>query len=619
MGTGLSVRGVLILLSQVWLIILAQPASAAFNTTADFVFLQSMAENVRIRDICCGKTEQWRKPQKPGTIALSTGPDPLWLKFLPFTQKGVIAISNIPDLVELYRIDAGGNPVLVDRAGDTIPASQRRILATITGLRVGDRELGKTLILKIVQYNRETMQLHFVDKATFLARSSRDDFIRMMLFGAIGMMILFNIAVSLIAREIAFFFNAASVASLLALSIYLSGFGAAWLWPEAPWIANRIMALSIASATLFGGLFVVVFVRPLGDMIMNKRGWLLFLALFLVMVTAGFTLDYWQFVLVLYFLALTSQACLIAGTVYLAIQGNIRARIIIVPLFFVMVPGLVSFSISRITGWQTSPIQHLLLETTLCAEALAFSLALSWRLRLAEQERAIAADELVIYQTRAGHSLLELVDRERRRIASDLHDTAGQGLMMIANRLGNLARQFKAESTARKGIAEAEVFSRNVIDDIRRISHELHPAAIDHLGWHKAIEQLFAGLSDIHNIKVDLKNEIDEPLLDKNQQLHVYRIVQEITNNIATHSHASSCVATFRLDGKTITIKICDDGIYEEKDAVFRPGYHEMSLGQTIVNHRVGVLSGNWHTKPASPGLCVCIEFPATISRGRQI
>ena len=593
-------------------------AHAGEHTPVSVSILRNAPTNAAIEDICCAKSNRWEQANVSDAIVIQAGAEPVWLRIEPVSKPGVIAFDAPLDGLELYRLDLNNHPVMVDQSGDMRPTSVRKIHASQLGLLVSEDDIGKMLFIRLIQKNRIALKLDFVTVDEFKAKSMQDDIIRGILFGAILMMISFNIIVSYIAREIAFLVNAICISGLLSLNIYVSGVGPAWIWTGWPTISNQVLSTSISVSIVTGAFFMILFLAPFGLRLTNVRIWAPPVVLLAILTGAAIILPAWHYVQFIIGLAAIVIMIMFVGLAYLGICGNIRARILFAPLALAIIPGLSSYSLQKLYGFEFGQFNQHILEITLCAEALFFSLALSYRIRLAERERVETATQLVYVQKSASRSMLEAVDGERRRIASDLHDTAGQGLMMVANQLSAVLKRHKLADKPRAAIGDASRFSRNVIDEIRRISHDLHPAAIDHLGWKNAVEELFENLSEVQGIKVDLEISVDENRLNKAQEMHVYRIIQELINNIARHSGASNCKAHIFSNDRILTMEISDDGSNGTQAQREEATPLAASLGHTIVDYRIGVLSGTWKMTNASPGTRIRVEIPVAPKSSNQ-
>ncbi|WP_293012324.1 ATP-binding protein [Mongoliibacter sp.] len=180
-------------------------------------------------------------------------------------------------------------------------------------------------------------------------------------------------------------------------------------------------------------------------------------------------------------------------------------------------------------------------------------------------------------QEKFSRDLLIYQEEERKRISKDLHDGLGQSLLLIKNKV--------AMSTD----ASASGLLDSAIEELRGISRSLHPFQLEELGLTRAIKNTLENLDGETDIFIS--SEIDEvdSLFDKNEQLHVYRIVQEVFNNILKHAQASAVRVLMVLDNQMVNLSIEDNGIgfdFSEKYQDFE------SLGLKTLKERTASLKG---------------------------
>jgi signal transduction histidine kinase len=183
--------------------------------------------------------------------------------------------------------------------------------------------------------------------------------------------------------------------------------------------------------------------------------------------------------------------------------------------------------------------------------------ALVWaiveRRRIKQRNRELAAARL---------DLANEAERERRRIARDLHDQTLadlRNLMMMSDKLPSGSREFRNEVEA-------------VSTEVRRICEDLSPSVLENVGLIAALE--FVLSHTIENYKFladeDLEDQIKFPL---NVQLQIYRIAQEILTNIKRHSDAKLVEMKIESPSKEIfVLKISDDGTIFEPDGANHQG-----------------------------------------------
>jgi two-component system NarL family sensor kinase len=160
--------------------------------------------------------------------------------------------------------------------------------------------------------------------------------------------------------------------------------------------------------------------------------------------------------------------------------------------------------------------------------------------------------------------LLRAQDEERRRIARELHDSAGQYLVGALMRLGAMEKSISASpqaKTLRPLLADAERAIAECSNEIRTLAYLLHPPTLDVAGLASALEWFTRGFSQRSGITVDLEITPDLGRLQQGLETAIYRVVQESLTNI--HRHSGSKWAGIRLirEQDQITLEVADRGI----------------------------------------------------------
>lgn len=176
------------------------------------------------------------------------------------------------------------------------------------------------------------------------------------------------------------------------------------------------------------------------------------------------------------------------------------------------------------------------------------------RLAAAALRNAETSDQL--QQIREG--LVTAREEERARLRRELHDGLGPLLSAIRLRLEtsrNLATKDPAQALAVLDAAIDE--SREVVDEVRRLVHDLRPPALDDLGLVRAIAQTAHRLSDGTRIRVDAD---DLPPLSAAVEVAAYRIAAEALTNVVRHANASHAVVRLIAQPAALVVEIADDG-----------------------------------------------------------
>ena len=208
--------------------------------------------------------------------------------------------------------------------------------------------------------------------------------------------------------------------------------------------------------------------------------------------------------------------------------------------------------------------------------------------------------------------LLQLQDQERRRIARELHDSAGQILAALGMNLslaqsedGNIAPR------AAKAIQESVGLVQELSRELRTISHLLHPPLLDEVGLASALRSYLDGFTERSKIKVDLELPDDLGRLPQDLETSVFRVVQECLTNI--HRHSESQVARIRIgrsDGQ-VSLEVEDrgKGIPQEKRKAMDSG-GTPGVGIRGMRERLRQLGGTLEIKSNGRGTVVVARLP---------
>ncbi|WP_179218240.1 ATP-binding protein [Dokdonia pacifica] len=151
-------------------------------------------------------------------------------------------------------------------------------------------------------------------------------------------------------------------------------------------------------------------------------------------------------------------------------------------------------------------------------------------------------------QTRFTQKLINGQEKERTRLARELHDSVGQKLMLLSRK------------TKTSGDKALNVLTGDTLQELRAILKGLHPATLEKLGFSVAIQSLINDI-DAHT-PIFFTAEIDnvDTCLNKDVSLHIYRIIQEVLSNIIKHSETKSASVVIKKDAQHIITVIKDHG-----------------------------------------------------------
>lgn len=211
---------------------------------------------------------------------------------------------------------------------------------------------------------------------------------------------------------------------------------------------------------------------------------------------------------------------------------------------------------------------------------------------------------------RLSTSLISTQDDERRRIARELHDGLGQDL--IAAKIVLEVAQAQEHSPAKRAqaVGDASGLIDRAIQQVRSISHLLHPPMLDEVGLHSALQWYLDGLTKRSGIEMHIDIQPQEfPRLSPELETTVFRIVQEALTNVFRHSGASQGWVTLTKVENDVTIKVRDDGRGVSDQIVeFRP--ESIGIGINGMRQRVKEFGGVLRLQNTNPGTLLEVVIP---------
>ena len=237
-------------------------------------------------------------------------------------------------------------------------------------------------------------------------------------------------------------------------------------------------------------------------------------------------------------------------------------------------------------------------------QLLIQSYAMGKRFSILSQERA----ELLRVSEQHSQSLITTLENERKRLSGEFHDSIGQNLLVIRNRILMMLKSPspKTHEERLKGLAS---ITSETLEEIRVISQDLRPSTLDSIGLTASLANMIERLKKSTEIKIDFKCEksIDE-LVDKDMEINVYRILQELTNNILKHSQASIAKISFQKHPDHLSLEVSDNGVGFNTKMAFVSGGGN---GLSGIKERVKLLNGTIHFREIKEsGIRITVKIP---------
>lgn len=204
-------------------------------------------------------------------------------------------------------------------------------------------------------------------------------------------------------------------------------------------------------------------------------------------------------------------------------------------------------------------------------------------------------------------SVLDIKEKERQRIARDLHDVSLQNLALLVHKV-ELSSLYidKDPIRAKLELASIQKELRQVIDDMRTVVYNLHPMSLEDLGIKETIERMvvMANKENIFFIETDIEDICNE---NKSLILFLFRIIQECFNNAVKHSKGNKIFISLKTEKNNYVIKVVDNGVGFDENIIQKKECH---FGLSIMKERVSLLNGKMSLDSTGNGTSILIEIP---------
>lgn len=211
-----------------------------------------------------------------------------------------------------------------------------------------------------------------------------------------------------------------------------------------------------------------------------------------------------------------------------------------------------------------------------------------YRRRIAALKKVSLAKETFARQ------LIESQEKERRRIAAELHDSLGQSLVLIKNwALLALKAEAKQLST-RSNLDEISDTATDAINDVREIAYNLGPFQLERLGLRSTIVEMIEKVGASSGIKFEVAVDEIDGCFDKGAEVNIFRIIQETVSNIVKHSGAGEAAIRFEKEDARAVLTVADNGsgfAQEAEKSIRGFGLHGMRERVNLLGGEISVKS----------------------------
>lgn len=195
------------------------------------------------------------------------------------------------------------------------------------------------------------------------------------------------------------------------------------------------------------------------------------------------------------------------------------------------------------------------------------------------------------------------LEKERSRIAADLHDDLGPLLAAVKFKISSI------DTSAEDAVLLEEANQRldTIIERVREISNDLVPGTLQRKGVFHAIEEFVGSISGTTPLKISFHHD-GKVELSSEQAVNIFRMVQEIVHNTLKHAKAGTLHIEIRSSPQLLVLETTDDGIGYDN-----AGRHGQQQGRGLLNlqNRTEMMGGSLHTETApGKGTRYLVELP---------
>jgi len=226
--------------------------------------------------------------------------------------------------------------------------------------------------------------------------------------------------------------------------------------------------------------------------------------------------------------------------------------------------------------------------------------------RRVSKNRLVLKEKDAQYQDELMLATIASQEQERRRIARDLHDEVGAMLSTIKLNLGGVNMKLKKIGINEDLTSETKSLLDDTIKNVRQISKDLLPPTLEEFGLSQALTALCEKIESASGIRISKKIQTIEPRLTIEQELALYRVVQEMINNALKHAEASEF--SIHLESNMGEVQLCfsDNGKGFDMNEIKSSHLVRTGLGLKNLENRVKVAGGK-------------MKFESVLGKGTRI
>lgn len=211
-----------------------------------------------------------------------------------------------------------------------------------------------------------------------------------------------------------------------------------------------------------------------------------------------------------------------------------------------------------------------------------------------QNEEALYESEQKLRQL--SYHLLNIQEKERKRISKELHDELGQALLVLKFQIKSIQDLLSDNNIALKeSCKKIQAYLDQIIENVRRISRDLSPSILEDLGLSSALRLLIKEITDYYKIETKIELPEIDKLFSQKSQIVIYRIFQEVLTNLVKHAAATKLSVAVKKRINHIEFVIADNGVGFDIKREFSKDTNLHGMGLATMSERVKMLGGTFN------------------------
>lgn len=227
------------------------------------------------------------------------------------------------------------------------------------------------------------------------------------------------------------------------------------------------------------------------------------------------------------------------------------------------------------------------------------------------ESRSLIKEKENLHQKKLIDASIEVAELEREKIAKDIHDDVSSVLNVVNLHLSRISRNEEDKVLTKELIKESKELLESTIENIRNISRDLMPPILIRLGFENGIAELCRQIRNSDAVEINFIPSQQALEVSKRIELQLYRIVQEVINNIIKHAKATEITITLIHSSSAFTIQIHHNGNGISSDMINRLTEGRGGIGLRSIQSRAQMINAavQYITKGESDSV-ITIEIP---------